>query len=286
MNMAAMTVVPTYPTFDLVKPSALRALELDPLDGEACALLAVIAYRVEYDWRSAEPMFHEALRLAPNSSLTHASYAWALVFNGRFDEAMQHARLARELDPLNLDVRANNAAIATYARQYDVAIREFQAVLDLEPAHLFSNVMLGLTYLSIGENELAMPLFDRVCQLMPSHPSAYFCRIGVLGLRNEIERGREELAALLTRLGDSHCSRVNLAMAQSCLGEAAGAYQSLEYAATTHDVLFVSLPAHALFDRNRHDPRYLSLLHRHGPALLPPFPVRGAAKGDSPIKLG
>ena len=272
-NLTALIVEPSYPAFDKVRQAAHRALELDPLDGEAHALLGFIAYRLEYSWTTAEPMFHEALRLSPNAPLIHTSYAWGLVFNGRFDEAMQHTRLAHELDPLNLGLRANNAAIAKYARQYALAIHEFKAVLELDPSHLFSHVMLGITYLSIGENDEAMPHFDQVCRLTPNHPSPHFCRIAAHGLRNEIELGKRELAALLERLGDAYYSRFNLAMAQSCLGDVDGAYESLEVAARQRDVLFVSLPAHALFGRHRDEPRYRDLLHRHSLPLLPPFPL-------------
>ena len=273
-NLAAMTVAPSFPTFEKVKHAAHRALQLDPLDGEARALLAAVAHRIEYSWSSAEPMFQEALRLAPNSPLTHSSYAWGLVFNGRFDEAMQHTRMARDLDPLNLGLRANNAAIAKFAREYDHAIREFEAVLDLDAGHLFSRVMLGITHLCIDEPDEAMPHFEHACRSMPTHPSPQFCKVCVHGLRGDTERGTKELDALLATLGERHYSRFNLALAQTCLGDVGGAFESLEIAARTRDVLFVSLPAHALFDVHRGDPRHHALLARHGLALLPPFPPR------------
>ncbi len=264
VNLAALVMAPTYPAFDKVKAAALRALALDPLDGEARALLAVVAYRIDYAWGEAEPMFHEALRLAPNSPITHSSYAWGLVFNGRFDEAMQHARLAHDLDPLNLGLRASNAAIAKYARRYDLAIREFEAVLELDPTHLFSTIMLGITYLLVGRYEPARSLFDRACRQAPRHPSPRFCQVGVLALLGAIERARDELSALLDELADQHYSRFNLAMAQVCIGDLDGAFESLEYAARTRDVLFVSLQTHGLFTPHRGDPRHAALLSRYG----------------------
>jgi TolB-like protein len=273
-NRTALIVEPTFPSFDHVKRAALRALELDPLDGDARALLGMVAYRIDYRWDLAEPMFHEGLRLAPNSVLVHSSYAWGLVFNGRFEEALRHTRLAQDLDPLNLGLRANNVAIALFARHYDLAISEFKAVIQLEADHVFSHVMLGMTYMSIGQHEVAMPHFEHVCGVMPNHFSPRFCRICVFGLRGDIERGKRDLEILLREIGDRHYSRFNLAMAQSCLGDLEGALKSLEYAAENRDVLFVSLPAHALLDRNREDPRYLGLLRRYGLPLLPPIQSR------------
>ena len=273
VNLAALMVAPTSPSFDRAKRAAQRALELDPLDGEARALLGTILFRIDRRWEEAEPAFHEALRLSPNSTLVHSSFAWCLVFNGRFDEAMRHVELGRELDPLNLGLRANNAAIAKFARRYDLAIKEFDEVLELEPRHLYSHVMLGMTYVSMREPARALPHFERACELAPSHPSPQFARIGVHGLRNDIERGRRELDALLERLGDGHYSRFNLATVQATLRDDDGVFTSLEYAASARDILYASLPAHALFEPLRSDPRYLDLLDRTGLKALPANPL-------------
>lgn len=270
-NRCGLRFEPTQPVFEKIKREAHRALALDPHDGEAHALLATTAHRVDYDWKAAEPMFRIALRLAPSSTIVHTSYAWGLVFNGRFVEAVQHARTALTLDPLNLGLRASNALVHAYARDYATSIAEFHAVLELDATHLFSRVMLGVVYLSVGRHDLAMPHFEFVATTVPSHPSAHFCKICVYGLRGDIELGRRELAALLGRLRPDDYSRFNLAMAQACLGDRDGAFRSLEEAARMHDLLFVSLPAHVVFDRYRDDPAFVALLRRHGLDLLPPW---------------
>ena len=189
-NLAPFVFEPPIPSFTKVKQAALRALELDPLDGDARALLAVVAYRIEANRVVAEPMFREALRIAPNSSLAHTAFSWGLVFNGRFPEAIEHARTALELDPLNLAVRAHNARLYSYAREYDLAIAELHGVLDLEPSHLYSRLVLGMIHLSLGDHETAMPYFEGVANEIPEHSSAHFHKICVFGMRGEIERGK------------------------------------------------------------------------------------------------
>ena len=284
VNLSALMVAPTSPSFDRAKRAAQRALELDPLDGEARALLGTILFRIDRSWPEAEPMFHEALRLAPNSTLVHSSFAWCLVFNGRFDEAIRHVELGRQLDPLNLGLRANNAAIAKFARRYDLAIKEFGEVLELDPRHLFSHVMLGMTYLSMREPARALPHFDVACELAPRHPSPQFARIGVHGLRNEIDRGRRELDALLARLGDDHYSRFNLAAAWTTLGADDEVFACLEHAAEARDILYASLPAHALFEPHRSDPRFVDLLRRTGLGQLPANPLWSQAGAAAPAR--
>jgi hypothetical protein len=151
-----------------------------------------------------------------------------------------------------------------YARHYDVAIQEFTGVLQLEPDHLFSRVVLGVTYMAIGDTDLAMAQFDHLIGVVPTHATPKFCRICVHGLRGQIEQGRRELAALLEEIGDEHYSHVNLAMTQTCLGDFDGAFASLEFAGHARDTLFVCVPAHALFQPLRRDPRYLEMTSRYG----------------------
>ncbi len=277
-NLAPLVFEPARTSFAKVKREALRALDLDPFDGDARALVAVVAYRIESNWATAEPMFRDALHIAPNSTLAHLSYSWGLVFNGRFAEALQHGRMARELDPLNLAVRAHHARLHSYAREYETAISELHAVLDLDAHHLYARLVLGIIHLSLGQHEVAMPHFERVAEEAPQHSSAHFHKICVHGMRGEIKRGARELDALLERLGDSHYSPFNVALARSCLGDREGAYASLEEAARTRDYLFVSIPAHELFDRYRDDPVFVDLLHRHDLELLPPWPAEQTAR--------
>ncbi len=273
LNLAAMVFEPTLPAAAKAEAAALRALELDPTDGQAHAIVAAIAYRIAFDWKKAEPLFREALRLAPNSMLTHNSYATALVLNDRHVEAIRHAQLALELDPLNLGLRAGKALNHLYARDFKTSTSEFLDVLELDPAHLFSHLTLGSLYLSLGLHENAMPHFEFVAAAMPVHPSAHFCKICVYGMRGEIEYGRRELAALVERLPDSHYSPFYRAMAETCLGDREAAYASFERAAQMRDILFVTIPAYALFDRYHADPEFIALLRRHGLDLLPRSPL-------------
>ncbi len=260
---------PTFPNFTKVREAALRALALDPLDGEARALLANHAFRFERDWEGAELQFREALRVAPSSPLVHNYYSWALVFNGRRDEAIRHAAIATALDPLNITLRAHNARLHAYARDYKTAIAEVRAVLERDPHHLYARLVLGIAHLSRGDHEAAMPCFERIARDVPEHSSAHFHMICVWALRGEIAYGRQRLDALLHRLRDTDYTPFNVALAQACLGEREAALAALEITARTYDNLTVSIPYHPLFDRFRDDPDYLALLARHGLKLAP-----------------
>ena len=271
---------PTLPAFREVEACARRALDLDPLDGEAHALIANIAFRVDRDWARAEPLFREALRVAPNSANAHHVYAVALVFNGRYVEAIEHARIAFDLDPLNVTVRIHLAVITVYARDYPTAIEEFHAILDIEPDHFYTHVMAGSTYLWAGVGDAAMHHFDRACEIAPGHPIPLFDRVFVQGMTGRRALGRQMLDALLTSLEGTHYQRYNRAMAESYLGDVDAMCATLRLAAAAHELLFVSLPLDPSFDAHRDDPRFVALMKEYGLPRLPPSPFA------APLRVG
>ena len=268
-NLAPYVFAPTRISFAKVKQASMRALELDPFDGDARALLGVIAHRVEAGWAEAEPMFREAIRIAPNSMLAHTAYAWGLVFRGQYADAFVLADRAIDIDPLNLGQRAYNARLHAYGGRHDRAIEQLLGVLDLEPDHLFAQVALGISYLALGRYDQALPLFQRVADLHPAHPIAPLHIVCTLGLQGDVEGGRRLLDNFLAGFGATDHSRVTVASARACLGDRDGMLLDLEEAARVRDYLFVSVPANFMFDPFRDDPDYLALLRRNGLDLLP-----------------
>jgi tetratricopeptide (TPR) repeat protein len=69
----------------------------------------------------------------PNYATAHQWYAEYLAFQGRFDEAFAESERARQLDPLSLIIAADKGAMLYFSRQYDRAIEQLRAVLDMEP---------------------------------------------------------------------------------------------------------------------------------------------------------
>ncbi len=244
--------------------AATRALELDPEDGEALSLLASITFRIDRDWPLAEAMFVNALRHNGHASSIHMAFANCLVYNGRVDEALEHARIARAGDPLNLGLRAVAASVTCFASRYGQAIREQREVLSLEPDHVFSLVNLAIASMALGDLEAAEGALDRACALAPQQPGPRFNRIACLGLRGRRDEAIEQLDAVLARLVDRPYSRFALATAQSATGRLDAMYRSLDHAARAQDLLYVTLPVYPLFRPHHGEARFLQQLRRTG----------------------
>ncbi len=191
---------PSGPAIATMNAALARALAIDPLDGEAHALKAAIAYRFEFDWPRAQPLFRDAMRLAPSSPFAHISAAWALTFDSQFDEALRHARVAVELDPLSLNPRIGEAMVHGYAGDFDAAFAGLDAVLEVEPGHHFTHWISGAFRLWQRRPDDAARHFDELVRTIPGYPSAWFGKVAVAAQRGDAARARDELAALLARL--------------------------------------------------------------------------------------
>jgi adenylate cyclase len=258
LNTPSTALLPT------ARKAARHALELDPRSGDAISMEGAIAGRFDLDWPRAERLFREALRIAPHAVAVNYRYAYCLILNGRFDEGLRHLRFALDLDPLNLGVRASQVHLLAYSRDFEGAMEEANAILELEAGHLYVHVVLGLINVYRGELDEGLKHFDFVIAALPAHPAARFNRICVLGLRGEGERGRLELDALLTSLADRHCPSFSLAMAYAGLRDRPRMYAALERAALERDPLVCSLAVDPLFEPFHNDPLFLALLERHG----------------------
>ncbi len=258
LNAPASTLLPR------VRAAAARVALLDPANPEVLGLQASIAARFDFDWPRASRLFHRALRLAPHASAINFRFATGLLFEGEFDEALRHMRLAIELDPLNLALRASLVQMLAYAGHGIEAEAEAAAILQLEPGQLYVYVVRGFNHLYRRDPAAALRCFDVAIAALPDHPAPHFNRICALGLQGDVARGRDELDRLLTRLSGRHCPSYSLATAYVGLGDGAAACAALGRAIDERDPLAWSLPVDPLFVPLHDDAGFLDLLRRHG----------------------
>ena len=81
------------------QPLVDKALELDPLSGEAYAARATI-HRDRQELEAAEEDFLKAIELNPSYATAHHWYSLLLRAQGRFEEGLAQIRVAAELDPM------------------------------------------------------------------------------------------------------------------------------------------------------------------------------------------
>jgi eukaryotic-like serine/threonine-protein kinase len=241
--------------------AARRALELDEANAEVHLALAAIK-NATYDWKGADLEFNRALELNPNLAAVHSIYSFFLVTQGRYDEAISKVKRSRDLDPLGRNNNLDLGYIHHFARQYDIALYQYNIAIELWPDNGPAYYLRGLTYAAMGRHEDALLDFGEMQRLNGEHTglSCYravsLAKIGKMGEAKAILRSLEK--------GEKYVSPVELAILYAALGERDKSLASLERAYAERDSQMQFLTIEPNFDVLRNEPRFARLVSQVG----------------------
>ena len=117
----------------VVRRAVDRALELDPQLADAHAVSGLLLSNFHWRFADAERAFRRALALRAGSASSHMGLAQALAAQGDAETAIESARRAVDLDPLNMPLRLRFARILWCGRRFDDALREQSRVIAIDP---------------------------------------------------------------------------------------------------------------------------------------------------------
>ena len=148
--------------FPAAKAAASRTLELDPNLASGHAALGWVQLLYEWDWDGAAASFRRALELSPNdlsalngSAAYHSSRA-------RHEEAVDFARRAAEVAPMDPLTRYNLALTLVRSRRYEEALAQAERTRRIDPSFWQTYGWTGwLPHLRNGELALAKGEFER-----------------------------------------------------------------------------------------------------------------------------
>src|SRR5437763_5131196 len=135
--------------------AAEKAVELDPNLAETQTALAIVTCWNQRDWQRGEDCFKKAIKLNPNYVTTHEHYAVFLGCMRRTDEAIIHARLAQQIDPLSPMINLHAGFTYWLIHRYDLVLEQAQIFLDLESSLFGSYWLLGWARWCQGMDEAA-----------------------------------------------------------------------------------------------------------------------------------
>ncbi|HYZ89286.1 MAG TPA: hypothetical protein VE620_08345 [Myxococcales bacterium] len=243
---------------------AYKALELDGSLAEAHATLGLIGM-YDYDWATAESEFKRAIELRSGYATAHHWYALLLTTLGRFPEARVEADRALQLDPASLIVNNMVGVVAYDARDYDRAIESFRRTLQLDPNFFIAKLFLACAYVSAGKNAEGLAELEQLEQL----PAVKNAKLELLALRAWMlsTAGDKAGAARLVKELDSRSREQKmhtamLAAIQTFVGDKDRAFALLDSAVAERDPMVRDLKVSPMWDPLRSDPRFDKMLKR------------------------
>jgi len=206
-------------------------------------------YHVLYDYGAAKQTFDRVSKLLPGSSEVQMALGSVTRREGNWDQTIDYFERALTLDPRNLQFLINTAETYTMLRQFPVALKLYDRVLDVTPKTL--DVMAGKAgiYQAQGNLQEAGVFLSEINEQTPNQITFY---IKITQLRLERNYG-EAIRLLQVRLAQFHFDsqywkgfdQMALAFTQRLAGDTAGAKVTAEQARNTLEQLYRDQPDNA-----------------------------------------
>jgi len=239
-----------------------RALELDDTLAEAHAALAG-SLENDWDWSGAEREFLRAIELNPSYASAYQWYALHLGHSGRFEEGIEAAKKAVELDPLSPVMICTLFEEYYLARQYDRAAEQCERAMKLEPDFALVHYSLGHIYIQKRMLDQAIAELEKATSQStePEYKAVLAYAYAVEGRK---ERAREVYKELIEAPKGRNLSDLDLAVVHVGLGEKEEAIALLEKACEDKSDSLKHHLVSPLYDSLRSDRRFDKLLEKTG----------------------
>ncbi len=245
--------------FPQAREAVDKALALNPELAEAHVSLGAILSWYEWDFAGADRAFQRALALNPENAFARYWYSLLLDYTNRREEARAQIEAALRLDPLALQIRNGIANRHQWYGDYESAIREYRAILEIDPDFQNARRWLGVAYLEAGQPREGLAVLDSVPESFAGDVESL--RGWGLALLGRTDEARLALRGLLPRGASSLPYAVR---GYSVLGEPDEAFRALHGAWDARLYPLLQMVLTPASDPLRRDLRFNQLLEDIG----------------------
>ena len=238
--------------------AAARALEVDPMLGEAYASLGLVRFWHGWDWKGAEEMFLRAIELNPSYAMARQWYASLLNSRGRLQDAQNQMLRAREIDPHAMIIQMNMADMPFFAREYEKAAEILNALLANVPQFFPALFNLGRAYVQLKKYPEAVACFEKAIKFSGNREGQP-ALAHALALAGKPEKARLILESLLNDNSGRYVAAPMIARIYLGLGETDQAMEWLRKGHQERSYWMAFLKADPVWDALRDDSRFREL---------------------------
>ena len=254
--------------FPKMAAAATRALELDPLAGEAHVALALTRYYYEWDWDGAEVEWVRALELSPDYAFMYTFRASVLWSRGCFKEAEAAVRRGLVLDPLSPMLHQVLGEVLTMSGRPREAIQWLEESVRRWPKYPLLHLWLALAYSYAEDPQVGLRHAEDAHALSSDLPFIEAVR-GILLVRaDRIAEAREVLEDLKAIARNRYVDPYNLFTLVVSLD---GFDDAAPYLDEAVEVRSFNVPYLGVVPRFRpfhSDPRFRAVLDRIHPGVV------------------
>lgn len=246
------------------REAAEHALQLDPLLGEAHAVLANVAFSYDWNFDVAGQEFQRALALSPNSPTPHLWFSHYCIVRNRLPQALEENSRLLEIEPVSPLFNTNRAEIYYHARNYDAAITTASRAIEQYPNYWLAYIWLGSALREKKMYKEALEQFSKGRTLSHDHPVMISLYGHALAISGDVVGAHKALDDLQHLAQTRYVSSLYFAAIYTGLGENHTALDWLDRAYTERNDRLVYLGSEPMADPLRSDPRFARLLAKIG----------------------
>ena len=252
---------PPGPSFDLAKDAAARALELDPDNADAHAVLGTVAFFHDWDWNAAERHLRRAIELNPSDGWHHFKYAHLLSNTGRHDEAEREALEAVRLEPHSAMINTMAGQFYLHAGRYPAAEKQLQHALRIAPDFWVAHLTIGKVFERTGRNELARSHYEKARAGSGENVEPLSMLAHLSAIEGKTADANRLIDDLLVIRKQRYFTAAKLALPYAGTGNKDEAFRWLERACTERDVglIFINVNPRWKDAGLRDDPRWANV---------------------------
>ncbi|HEY3739478.1 MAG TPA: hypothetical protein VGL53_06525 [Bryobacteraceae bacterium] len=238
-----------------------KALELDPDLPAAHAALALGDMTYHWDWAGAERELQLALAGPPNASV-ESTYAFLLIFRGRFTEADEHLRRMQDIEPFSTGMRLNLALARGLEGRFAEAREINENVAALYPKILGAHIGIAFALVMEGHPDQALVKVQELKQ--KGVPGASIYEAMALAKTGHREQALELIRPYEDKYPEAGIPVQWLALVYASMGDQANTLKWLERSAERHEWQALNLGVHPAYAFMRNSPGFRALEKRMG----------------------
>jgi serine/threonine protein kinase/tetratricopeptide (TPR) repeat protein len=259
------TVLPPPQNVILAKSAAVKALASDDSLAEVQTAVGRVLQHCDWDWAGAERAFKRAIELDPRYAEAHHMYSHYLTPAGRLEESVSEARVALDLDPLDVLLNVHLGWAYVHARRYDEAITQSLKAIAMDPNLEVPYTVLGRAYIGKKMYAEALAAFEKTLTLaggVATGPDTYLgYTYALMGRKDD---ALEKLRVLRERYNQRQASAYDVAVLYTGLLQTDQAFEWLAKAFMERSGGVLQLNADLVFDPIRSDARFANIIGRLG----------------------
>ena len=241
------------------KQAAEKALQLDDRLAQAHTSLAAIRF-YHMEGGDIEGEFQRAIALDPSYAQAIHWYGLYLAATGRMEESVRELKLAREIDPKSLIIRANIGFVYYLGRDYDRAEEAEKDTIHMDPSFIAAHSYLGQVYLEKRQYAEAIDKFRTALSLSPGDVAGQADLAYAYAISGEKAQADEILEELQNARGSKYVSTYDRAVIYAGFRDKGKTLEALEEAFQERNGRMVNLRVHPQFAFLNSEPRFQKLL--------------------------